>query len=569
MNALFAARPAMAWWNSDWAYRQSITIDTGANGAHLQDRAFDVPVIVRLHTGNFAFDSVKPDGSDLRVVTEDDKTPLPFAIERFAKDSGIAIIRVLVPVLEPGHPTHLWLYYGNGKADAASDRSTVRDRLALMAFDFESLENGLKDRTSYGNSPTTSAIKAAPGGVIGDAGQFTATDTVSIAASPSLAVSKAGGAALSFWIHANPGGAGSIIAIGDPAAPALAAQVGADGAVIVHLHGVDLSTGPLSANAWHHVAVSINANTVILYLDGQEKVRANATDILPFGGAVTLGANGALAGFSGLLDDLEFDKTARAADWIRAGAMAARPESHVVALGALEQKSQASAYFSMLGGIASMVSLDGWVIIGFTLILGFIAGEVSLTKVVQLRRIAAGNARFIGATGTATAPDPTAFFAQSSFARIEATAQKLSAVREEDGSVPEGQIELVRSAVARTQIDEAAALNKGLVMLTLTISGAPFLGLLGTVIGVMITFAAIAASGDVNVNTIAPGISAALACTVVGLVVAIPTVFAYNILMARIREQLTAMDVYGEDAVTRAALVLRQAARTGSAAHAV
>jgi hypothetical protein len=54
--------------------------------------------------------------------------------------------------------------------------------------------------------------------VIGDAGQFTATDTVSIAASPSLAVSKAGGAALSFWIHANPGGAGSIIAIGDPAA---------------------------------------------------------------------------------------------------------------------------------------------------------------------------------------------------------------------------------------------------------------------------------------------------------------------------------------------------------------
>jgi biopolymer transport protein ExbB len=115
-------------------------------------------VIVRPHTGNFAFDSVKPDGSDLRVVTEDDKTPLPFAIERFAKDSGIAIIRVLVPVLELGHPTHLWLYYSNGKADAASDRSTVRDRLALMAFDFESLENGLKDRTSYGNSPTTSAI---------------------------------------------------------------------------------------------------------------------------------------------------------------------------------------------------------------------------------------------------------------------------------------------------------------------------------------------------------------------------------------------------------------------------
>jgi biopolymer transport protein ExbB len=61
-----------------------------------------------------------------------------------------------------------------------------------------------------------------------------------------------------------------------------------------------------------------------------------------------------------------------------------------------------------------------------------------------------------------------------------------------------------------------------MVMLTIAISGGPFLGLLGTVVGVMITFAAIAASGDVNVNAIAPGIAAALAATVAGLAVAIP-----------------------------------------------
>ncbi len=59
-------------------------------------------------------------------------------------------------------------------------------------------------------------------------------------------------------------------------------------------------------------------------------------------------------------------------------------------------------------------------------------------------------------------------------------------------------------------------LQSQMVMLTIAISGGPFLGLLGTVVGVMITFAAIAASGDVNVNSIAPGIAAALAATVAG-----------------------------------------------------
>ena len=54
------------------------------------------------------------------------------------------------------------------------------------------------------------------------------------------------------------------------------------------------------------------------------------------------------------------------------------------------------------------------------------------------------------------------------------------------------------------------ALTALIVFLTLSIAGGPFLGLLGTVVGVMITFAAIAAAGDVNVNAIAPGIAAAL-----------------------------------------------------------
>jgi hypothetical protein len=86
---------------------------------------------------------------------------------------------------------------------------------------------------------------------------------------------------------------------------------------------------------------------------------------------------------------------------------------------------------------------------------------------------------------------------------------------------------------------------------------------LGTVIGVMITFAAIAASGDVNVNTIARDSGGArLYRGRAGR--RDPDCLCLQHPDGCIREQLTAMDVYGEDAVTRAALVLRQAARTGA-----
>jgi biopolymer transport protein ExbB len=92
-----------------------------------------------------------------------------------------------------------------------------------------------------------------------------------------------------------------------------------------------------------------------------------------------------------------------------------------------------------------------------------------------------------------------------------------------------------------------------MVLLTIAIAGGPFLGLLGTVVGVMITFASIAAAGDVNVNAIAPGISAALVATVAGLIVAIPALFGYNYLTSRIRDCISDMQVFVDEFVTKMA----------------
>ena len=92
-----------------------------------------------------------------------------------------------------------------------------------------------------------------------------------------------------------------------------------------------------------------------------------------------------------------------------------------------------------------------------------------------------------------------------------------------------------------------------MVLLTIAISGGPFLGLLGTVVGVMITFAAIAESGDVNVNAIAPGIAAALVATVAGLGVAIPALFGYNYLISRIKDLSVDMQVFVDEFTTKMA----------------
>jgi biopolymer transport protein ExbB len=118
-------------------------------------------------------------------------------------------------------------------------------------------------------------------------------------------------------------------------------------------------------------------------------------------------------------------------------------------------------------------------------------------------------------------------------------------------------IAAIRAALDAGLVRETQRLNRMMVMLTIAISGGPFLGLLGTVVGVMITFAAIAATGDVNINAIAPGIAAALVATVAGLTVAIPALFGYNYLTTRIRNVTSDMQVFVDEFVTKMAEAYR------------
>ena len=109
----------------------------------------------------------------------------------------------------------------------------------------------------------------------------------------------------------------------------------------------------------------------------------------------------------------------------------------------------------------------------------------------------------------------------------------------------------LRSTIDAQLVREVQRLNSLMVLLTISISGGPFIGLFGTVMGVMMTFAAIAKTGDVNIAAIAPGVAAALLATLGGLLVAIPALFAYNYLSSKIKESSADMRVFSDEFTTR------------------
>ncbi len=113
-------------------------------------------------------------------------------------------------------------------------------------------------------------------------------------------------------------------------------------------------------------------------------------------------------------------------------------------------------------------------------------------------------------------------------------------------------MEHVKRSLENTVAQESLKLESGLIMLSIAASGAPFMGLLGTVWGVMSTFAGIAQSPQgATLAVMAPGVSAALSTTVAGLLVAIPSMIAYNWLVHNLRAFTVELDNFAQELVSR------------------
>ena len=109
------------------------------------------------------------------------------------------------------------------------------------------------------------------------------------------------------------------------------------------------------------------------------------------------------------------------------------------------------------------------------------------------------------------------------------------------------QMRVVTSAMERAVGETALRLEAQMILLATAVSGAPFLGLLGTVWGVMETFSDVATAGSANLAAMAPGVSAALITTVTGLLVAIPAMFGYNYLITTLRAIIVGLDNFAAE----------------------
>lgn len=109
------------------------------------------------------------------------------------------------------------------------------------------------------------------------------------------------------------------------------------------------------------------------------------------------------------------------------------------------------------------------------------------------------------------------------------------------------QMRVVDSAMERGVGEAALRLESQMILLATAVSGAPFLGLLGTVWGVMDTFGGVAEAGSASLAAMAPGVSAALITTVTGLLVAIPAMFGYNYLVTTVRGMVVELDNFAAE----------------------
>ncbi|MGA5585034.1 DUF2341 domain-containing protein [Pseudomonas siliginis] len=555
---------AQAWWQDDWHYRKQIAVDTTPQGAAINQALGRTALLVRLHTGNFTFDGVKEDGSDLRFVAADDKTVLNHQIESFDALMGMALIWVDVPNVEGGQRQDIWMYYGNQKAPATGNGQLTFDPNYTALYHFDGATGTpAKDTTAYGNT-AQSATGTAIDGVVGRALQFSGQPLL-LPASPSLQHNAGSAFTFSAWLRLDQATGEQLILARREGMQSLLIGV-SQGLPFVEIDGQRAAaTQALAPSQWQHVALTAEGSKVTLYVNGRESA-ALAQAMPAFNSVMAIGADlheGALQPFTGAIDELRLSKVARPAALLLADATSQGAESKLVAYGVDEEQSGFG--FGSLGFLLNAVPIDAWVIIAVLVLMMFQSWIIMLRKNRSLSRVTAANEDFrvqfakVGTRLEMFADD--AQLAQrlqhSSLWRLYLVAVKEIRTRREQGadtsSVSAATIEAIRCSMDGVRTRENQQLSSKLSTLSNAIAGGPYIGLLGTVLGIMVVFLGTAMAGDVNINAIAPGMAAALLATAMGLFVAIPALFGYNRLITRNKEVSADMRVFVDEFITRLA----------------
>ena len=544
----------------DWAHKKRLSFDTTANGSELKSDVAQLPLLLRLHSGNFTFAEAKPDGTDLRFFAADGKTALSYHIENFDPVNELANVWINVPKLSANSQADaIIVAWGNPKAPSAVSAKATYDATQLLVQHFS---QDFKDATSNTNHGVSNGVKTAANGPVGESGIFDGNAKLVVEKSATLKFASAASLTLSTWIKPSGNDNANLIQIGEGKT---ALTWGLVNGVMLLSSAKEQSkaSSALSAGSWQHLAVVVDAGKADFYLNGSA-IGSGSFNFSETNGNTTIGE-----GLRGELDELTVSASARSVDYIKA--LYASQEADSLMMSFSEAAADAGGD-SVIGILLGAVTLDGWIVIALLMVMAVLSFYVMITKAVILSSNNKANKLFLDAfksswdvllTPGSNEIDQMAAnkkLKKSSIYRLYAIG--VQEVKQRfDQQVASGKkfqlsevsLNSVRAALDAAMMRETQKLNSGIVLLTIAIAGGPFLGLLGTVVGVMITFAAIAAAGDVNVNAIAPGIAAALVATVAGLAVAIPALFGYNWLASQIKNASNDGAVFLDEFITKSA----------------
>jgi biopolymer transport protein TolQ len=134
---------------------------------------------------------------------------------------------------------------------------------------------------------------------------------------------------------------------------------------------------------------------------------------------------------------------------------------------------------------------------------------------------------------------------------IEAYWRAAAIAKEQGTGNARAPLEHAENALQRAIARQTLRYEANMIFLASIVSGAPFIGLLGTVWGVMEAFSSIAVQQSAGIQQLAPGVSGAMLATIAGLVVAIPSVFGYNLLLGHTRRMTTELENYASSLADR------------------
>ena len=552
---LVSTGDAHAWWDAKWQYRKRIALDTSSQGAGVKEGVNDFSILVRLHPGNFTFENANNDGSDIRFVSADDKTLLKGHVERYDTKEGMGFLWVKIPKLSASSgQDYIWLYYGNSNAAKDQETGGTYDTPQLMVMHLSEKDGIPRDATSYNNHAREFTGKLGVAGPIGGAASFRGDgEKMIVAKSPSLNLSR--GLTFSAWIKLARSQENARLLSWDDGKQSI--LIGIEGTGFYGSFADQKSktivgkTTDLPLRKWVHIAVTAEpGKNVVFYVNGDEKASQKLQNSIPEPQAdVSIGASRQGKNpFVGDIDEIKIAGTARSPAWIRASAIGEGPETPLITYGEEEVSSSAGENLTihLLVVTARAITLDGWLIIGIIIIMIGITWILFFDKMSVLRRTKRDNTAFMeafsGSTDIKTMENQADEFAESPLFRIYSAGMKelLRRVASTDGtcktvSASGNTIAAFKTILNKASLQESKKNMAGLIFFTSSISGGPFLGLFGTVWGVINTFAGVAEAGEANLAAIAPGVASALACTLMGLMLAIPALFQYSYLAAEIK----------------------------------